>query len=186
MSGADLPQDKTPDDQFIALIRAVSGVFVRWDTDPQGLPAPQAGMEWAWIEMGVSGSEDVGWDEGRVEPNEGTVPPTQTQTVHGQRQCTLTIMAYSLDPKLKATDLCGRVRMGFNRQDVHDKYMQPNISLRWCEKIIRLSNVTSQNRIILRANMDIALNYAVAANVGNAGPAEYVLGVEGATGTVIQ
>ena len=62
--------------------------------------------------------------------------------------------------------------------------MVPNISLRWCEKVVPLPNSKMNGRDQLRANMDIQINYSIGVDVGNAGPRNYVLDAGTATGTL--
>ena len=184
MNGRDLPQARFPKAQFLGILRAASGVSVAWITDAAAQQGDEPGSEWAWLEVGISNIIDIGWDEQRVQPNNTTVPATQDVIVIGRRQCTLNVMAYSEDPnELEAIDLCERIRFAFNRQDIHD-LMVPNISLRWCEKVVPLPNSKMNGRDQLRANMDIQINYSIGVDVGNAGPRNYVLDAGTATGTL--
>ena len=183
MSGADLPQDKVPKDQLLAIVRAASGVQVVWDTDERPHLGQEPSEEWAWLEIGATGSKDIGVDEQRAQPNTATVPPTQSAIVVGRRRCTVNLMAYSLDRGIDAADLCGRVRFGFHRQAVRD-LMAPTLALIRFERIVRLPQYTRDGRVCLRANMDVQMAYVVAADVGDSAASGYILSVGSANGTL--
>ena len=85
MNGRDLPKGKVPKQQMLKLIRAASGVEVVWNTDPAPQVGQSEGGEWAWIELSISGIEDIGWDEQRTTLDTSTVPNTQQQTIIGRR-----------------------------------------------------------------------------------------------------
>ena len=182
MNGRDLPQEVLPKAQFLRIIREASGVDAVWDTDDRPQLGQDSDGELAWIELGVSGSEKVGLDEGLAEPNTTTTPPTQNTLTVGHRHCVLNLMAYSIDKDLEAYDLCARVRMGFNRRRIHE-LMEPTIALRSFHPIIRLPKSVQDGRIMLRANMGIAMSYAVSADTCNAPAQDYVLSVAPVTGT---
>ena len=95
------------------------------------------------------------------------------------------MMAFCEDPtELEAFDLCERVRMAFNRETIHS-IMKPNMSLRWCEKVVPLPKSKINGRAQLRANMDILLNWSVGADVGNAGTENYLLNAGLSGGTLL-
>lgn len=183
MNGRELPQMRVPKQQFIRIIEAASGVAVVWDTDDAPQIGDEAGSEWAWIQLGMQGPIDIGWDEQRTQLNESTVPPTQDTITIGRRECTLNVMAYSEDPELEAFDLCERIRMGFNTDRVRS-FMIPTISLRWCERVVRLPKTKINGRLQLRANLDVQMSYAVGADSGNSGTKNYVLDAGVASGTL--
>jgi hypothetical protein len=176
------PGEFLPRELFLEVIRAASRVQVHWRTRKrQALLGLQAGGERAWIEMYATNSEDVGWDERRVQPNLTTNPPTQNAITIGHRNCTLRLMAYSLTDALEASDLLGRVRFGFNRVAVHD-LMKPRAALRWCEKIISLPDTVREGRDCLNATMDIQMSYAVGDDTQDPAVNDYLLGAGTVTG----
>jgi hypothetical protein len=185
VSGADLPGENLPKEKFLEILRAASGVQCAWITDKQDAPLGlKPGTEMAWIEVSVANIIDIGWDEERTYEDDSTTPPTVTSIIIGRRQCTIRCNAYSLDARLEAYDLCGRVRFAFNRQAIHDLYI-PTMSLRYCEKTIVLNNETRNGRLCRRANIDLQWAYTVSSTNVNPAPQGYVLDAGTVTGEVV-
>jgi hypothetical protein len=173
-----VPGEIFPEEQFLKILTLASGVQVVWRASKRPHLGQAAGGVAAWIEVFDTGSEDVGRDERRVQPNPATSPPQQSAITIGHRHVTLSCMAYSLTKTLKARDVLARLRFGFNRAAVHD-LMQPNISLRWCERITNLPEAEANGRTIWKAHMDVQMNHVVSADTLDPSVEGYALSVNG-------
>ena len=103
-------------------LRTFRGVQVVWHTDPRPMLGNDT-TERAWIVVSLGSTGGIGCEELRTQLNVDT--NDREALLVAQRKFTMTLRAYSLDPKLEAFDVLNRVRFYINTAPGGDPSMAP-------------------------------------------------------------
>ena len=157
------------------------GVSVVWATDPRPMLGDASTQEQAWIVVSVPSDSGVGNEELRTQYN--TTTSRRESLLVAQRQFTLTLRAFSLDPGLEATDILRRVRFYVNTASVRS-LMVPYIALVDYNPIQTYTDRTSEGRSLLAAALDLKMAYVEAADPCELGSQDVIETAHG-TGTLL-
>lgn len=152
------------------------GVPVVWATDKRDFLGNNPDQESAWIVASMSSNLAIGCEELRTQLNSQT--DNREALLVAQRQCTITLRAFSTDADVEAFDLLTRVRFYINTAPVR-AFMVPTIALVDYMPIQVYTDKMSEGRSLLAAMMDLRLAYVEAADPMEQGEQGFVENASG-------
>ena len=156
-------------------LRTFRGVQVVWHTDPRPMLGNDT-TERAWIVVSLGSTGGIGCEELRTQLNVDT--NDREALLVAQRKFTMTLRAYSLDPKLEAFDVLNRVRFYINTAPVR-LLMVPTIALIDYEDVVVYTDRTTEGRSLLAASLDLKMAYVEAADPEEQGEQGFVESASG-------
>ncbi len=169
------PTPRIPTDAIGKMFAYASGVPTAWQTRKRANLLPQDGKERAFLLLTVQSPGPVGTDEKRTQLD-GTTNDLDTIIV-SHRTVTIAVRAHSWDPCLEAYDLCERIRLGLNRDEIR-ALMVPTIALISCDSTHALTDEEVAGRIILAASMDVRLRVVLTTDPQNANEGDWIATVD--------
>lgn len=149
------PSPRLPKEQLLQVLRVASGVQTVWSTDRRGVLGAKPGSDKAWLLVSVSALSNDGTDEAR-----SAYDPKLDENQFlqgGWRSCVVSLRAVSIDPKLEAFDLLGRVRFQLRTSKCQDLFAGV-LALHEIHPIVTMSEEL-EDRVVLAAVMDVGFGY---------------------------
>ena len=153
-----LPSPRFPKALLLQVLELAAGVPCVWTTAKRPMLGPlDATKEVAWVLVSVPSRNNEGTDELRRVYQPAPLD-ANAALQGGQRSCTVSLRAVSMDETLEAMDLLARIQFQLRTAKCAALYVGV-LALQEFHPILNLGDETVEDRVVWTATMDVRLGY---------------------------